>query len=413
MILAALLFKVDMTASSSTSKQNLTIKYSDEDFIFPYPQQPTSVNDLIVQLQSDFNLPTDEQFSLYKGKGRLASSAQLESVGIRVGDVLELKSTQKKKPLKIRIQTLSGKNLEYLMHDNNTMKDLYETISTSRNPLLPNGTFPILFNHRMVLVESDERLMAYLELLPFIRWEGSRIPHFYLFECPSQFQNEYLCYRAQTKKELFSNNELWQPILCTKQTDEALSLFLISLYALTSFFDTRVDYDHNDLNNTHFYHFFSTLRRTLFPPACLALYHMVKGTAHDFEKQLISESFYHLLDQYLPSAIPRDQLFLYTPYILYENVQKTVYTTIKGDNYTTILLCSLCLGGDTKHQKHTYFKKPACDIKGLSDEFKLYDLEGRDPSLIKTTDILQPDLKAFVELLETTTSIISTRLELE
>lgn len=399
--------------TASTNGKNLRVRYLEESIIYPYPEQSTTINDLISRLRSEFDLPEDEQLALYKDGERLTRTAVLESYVIRVGDDLELKATQKKEPLNIRIHTLSGKSLVYSMNEKSSMKDLYKTICTSTNPSLPNGTFPVLFNHRMVLIESDDHLMAYLKLLPFIRWEGSCIPHFYLFECPSQFQNEYLCYRKQNKKELFSNNELWQPVSCRKQTDDALSTFLLSFYALTSFFDTQVEYEHDDLNKTHFYRFLATLRQTLFPPACLALYHMIQGTLHDFEKPLISESFYHLLDQYLPSTIPRDQLFLYTPYILYDNLQKADHTSMRADNYTTILLCSLCFEGDTAHEKHIYFKKPACDIKGLSNGFKLYDLEGRDSSVIKTTDILQPDLKAFMKLLETSTSITPTHSSLE
>ena len=397
-----------MTASTTTDTQLLNIKYSDDDYSLGYPESTTTVSDFIHRFLTEFNLSTNEQLVLCRGNIRLAPTVPLQSFGVKPGEILELKSTKRKKPLTIRIQTLRGSSLHYAMDEYSTMKDLYETIRTSNNPPLVNGTFPILFNHRMVLVESDERLSTYLDLHSFnIRWEGSQIPDFYLFECQSQFQNGYLHYRERNKKELLCNDESWQPASCTRQTNDASSIFVGSLFALTTFFDAQMEHDHNDLNNSHSFHFLRTLRHTLFPPACQALEHLLHGTLHHFEKQLISESFYHLLDLWLPAEIPREQLFLYTPHLLYDSLQKADYTWKEHDNYTTVLLCSLCSQGDTNHAQHTYFKRPISDGDGSTTKFQLYELGGHDPSLLKIAGIPQPDLDALMRWFEASTSIPS------
>ncbi|CAF3822241.1 unnamed protein product, partial [Rotaria sp. Silwood1] len=121
---------------------------------------------------------------------------------------------------------------------------------------------------------------------------------------------------------MFYASEEWQPSSCEKQTEDAMSIYLLSLYALTSLFGSNPDTDYVDFNATHSFHFLTVLRQTLFPPACLAFKHMLEGALFFFEKRLLSEALYQLFRKCLPQTIPDNQVFLYTPYILYANFQK-------------------------------------------------------------------------------------------
>lgn len=97
-----------------------------------------------------------------------------------MGQHLQLKSLQNNKSLMIRIQTLLGQEREYTLDDGKTMRDLYETIKIDRDLSSFTTTFPMLFNHRMhVMEESDELLSDYLKVSNFIDCKTSQIPHFF------------------------------------------------------------------------------------------------------------------------------------------------------------------------------------------------------------------------------------------
>jgi hypothetical protein len=279
------------------------------------------------------------------------------------------------------------------------VRDLYQAIRVDSDLSLFNGTFPILFNHRMHILESDELLRDYLELHNIINGESSNIPHFYLFQCSQRFESHYLNYQNQSKKEIFHVDEVWKPSSCEKQTDDAMSIYLLSLYSLTLLFGTNLDTDLNHLNVTHSSHFLAVLRQILFPPACLALRHLIEGALFVFEKQLLSEALYQLFRKCLPQTIPNNQVFLYTPHILYANFQKTQVTPKERDGYEQIILCKLCEAGDTQHVSHIYFDNPVMKFIDSNEKFSLMELED-EPTETKDTYVKQTDLKVIMKWFE-------------
>jgi hypothetical protein len=171
------------------------------------------------------------------------------------------------------------------------------------------------------------------------------------------------------------------------------------LYALTSFFGTNPDADFDDLNKTHSFHFLTVFRQTLFPPACLAFKHLIEGGLFLFEKQLLSEALYRLFRECLPQTIPNNEVFLYTPYMFYANFQKAQFMSEEHDGYEQVLLCKLCSGGDTQHEKDLYFDNPVSQLSNSNGKFELVELEKSTEA--KDTYINQTDLKVFMNWLKT------------
>ncbi len=163
-------------------------------------------------------------------------------------------------------------------------------------------------------------------------------------------------------------------------------------------FGTNPDTDFDNLNETHSFHFLTVLRRTLFPPACLAFKHLMEGGLFLFEKQLLSEALYRLFRECLPRDIPNNQVFLYTPYIFYATIQKAQFMSKEHDGYEQVILCKLCSRGDTEHNTHIYFDKPIISLSNSNGNFKLDELENKS-SEAKDTYINQTDLKVFMKWL--------------
>jgi hypothetical protein len=247
-------------------------------------------------------------------------------------------------------------------------------------------------------MESDELLGDYLKVSNFIDWETCQIPHFYLFECSRQFEAYAYNYQSGSKKEILYADDTWQPVSCEKQTDNAMSIFLLSLYALTSLYGTNPDIDYDNRNETPSFHFLTVLRQTLFPPACLAFKHLMEGGLFLFEKQMLSEALYRLFREYLPEDILNKQVFLYTPYMFCINIQKAQLISKEHDDYEQVILCKLCSRGDIEHDVHTYFTNPIIRLGNSSENFELDELETKSTEA-KNMYIDQTDLKVFMKWL--------------
>jgi hypothetical protein len=436
---------------SAAKSKCLIINYLGTDYLYPYPVVELSIKDFITRFLEDNDIETTVQLGLFNENVSLTPSYTLQFFGIQMGQRLELKPLQNNKPLVIRIQTLSGQERQYTLDDGKTMRDLYETIKIDRNLSSFTETFPMLFNHRMHVMESDELLGDYLKLSNFIDWETSRIPHFYLFECSRQFEAYAYNYQSGSRKEILYAEGTWQPISCEKQTDNAMSIFLLSLYALTSFYGTNPDTDFDNRNETPSFHFLTVLRQTLFPPACLAFKHLMEGGLFLFEKQVLSEALYRLFRECLPEDIPNEQVFLYTPYMFCMNIQKAQLISKEHDDYKQdilrgvarggalgacapllekkslegskdlktysqnkrfsplaplrkflatplVILCKLCSRDDTEHDVHTYFTNPVIRLGNSGEYFELDELETKSTEA-KNTYIDQTDLKVFMKWL--------------
>jgi hypothetical protein len=361
---------------AATKSKCLVINYLGTDYLYPYPAIELSIKDFITRFLQDNNIQTTVRLGLFDENVCLTSSCTLQFFGIQMGQHLQLKPLQNNKLLVIRIQTLLGQERQYTLDDGKTMRDLYETIKIDRDLSSFTKTFPILFNHRMHVMESDELLGDYLKVSNFIDCETSQIPHFYLFECSRQFEAYAYNYQTGSRKEILYAEDAWQPISCEKQTNNAMSTFLVSLYALTSLYGTSPDIDFDNRNETPPFHFLTALRQILFPPACLAFKHLMEGGLFVFEKQMLSEALCRLFRECLPEDIPNNQLFLYTPHMFCTNIQKAQFISKEHDDYEQVILCKLCSQGDTEHDVHTYFTNP---VNGL--------------------DIDQADLKGFMKWL--------------
>jgi hypothetical protein len=384
---------------STTTSEFLTIRYLGTDYSYPYPVAGLTIKDFMARFIEDNRIQATTILGLFNGNKCLAPSGTFQLFNIQMGQLLEVKPSQNKKPLVIRIQTLSGQDRQYTLDDAKTMRDLYEAIKADSGLSSFTGTFPMLFNHRMHVLESDEPLRDYLNLPNFINWETSQIPHFYLFECSRQFETHCFNYQSRSKTEIFLADNIWKPISCETQTNDAMSIYLLSLYALTSVFGTGSDADFDDLNQTHSFHFLTVLRQTLFPPACLAFKHLIEGGLFLFEKQLLSEALYRLFRECLPQTIPNNQVFSYTPYMFYANLQKAQFKSEKHDGYEQVILCKLCSRGETQHDKHLYFDNPVNQLSNSNGKFELAELE--ESSGAKDTYINQTDLKVFINWLKT------------
>lgn len=326
---------------SATKSECLIINYLGIDYFYPYPTKELIIKDFITRFLEDNSIQTTAQLDLFNENVCLTSSCTLQFFGIQMGQRLQLKLLQNSKPVVIRIQTLLGQERQYTLDDGKTMRDLYETIKIDRDLSSFTETFPMLFNHRMHVMESDELLGDYLKVSNFIDCKTSKIPHFYLFECSRQLEAYVYNYQSGSRKEILQAGNAWQPISCEKQTDNAMSIFLVSLYALTSLYGTSPDIDLDNRNEIPPFHFLTALRQTLFPPACLALKHLMEGGLFIFEKQMLSEALCRLFRECLPQDIPNNQLFLYTPYIFCTNIQKAQLISNEHDDYEQVILCNL------------------------------------------------------------------------
>jgi hypothetical protein len=383
---------------SATTSKCLIINYLGTNYLYPYPVVELNIKDFITRFLEDNDIQTTVQLGLFDENVCLTRSCTLQFFGIQMGQRLELKPLQNNKSLVIRIQTLSGQDRQYTLNDGKTMRDLYETIKIDRDLSPFTETFPILFNHRMHVIESDELLGDYLKVSNFIDWETSQSPHFYLFECSRQFEAYAYNYQSGSRKEILYAEDTWQPISCEKQTENAMSIFLLSLYALTSLYGTNPDIDFDNRNETSPFHFLTALRQTLFPPACLAFKHLMEGGLFVFEKQVLSEALYRLFRESLPEDIPNKQVFLYTPHMFCINIQKAQLISKEHDDYEQVILCKLCSQGDTEHDVHTYFTNPVIRLGNSSKNFELHELETKSTE-VKNTYIDQTDLKGFMKWL--------------
>jgi hypothetical protein len=350
----------------------VTIKYGNESCLCPLPSSTTTIKDFISQLKDEFTIDaTTSAFLTYKND-RLLQLGTIKVYGIQAGDVLELKTTLSQASLPIRIQTLSGSQLCYQMPPNATLNDLFTIINNDQTVLLPT-MFPILFNHRMHLCPSNELLIDYLKSQNNINWSNDQIPHFYLFECKRQLETHHLEYDKSTKNEIFHATDNWQPLSCVKQSDLAMSIYLITLRILSNVFMSYSEVETDSICANHLPQFLIVLRRFLFPPACLAFYHLIEGGLFQFEKQLVSEAFFRLFRELLPANVDDSDVFLYTPQIFYYIFENAQHASTERDSYQIVNLTKSVL--DNAHgTMPTYFITPVYQLGRSNDNLILSEL---------------------------------------
>jgi hypothetical protein len=254
----------------------------------PYPAPEMKIKEFINKLKDDLNVDTKIVLNLFSGKDRLLPSGMIHDYGIKPGDELRLEesvspvsSNVSQVSLNICLQTLAGQQYEYTMSYTATLDDLFSTIDTDKSFSF-TSTFPILFNHRMHLWKSKELLPCYLKLHKGNNNSQYKVPDFYLFECQRQFETHHLEYQKAGHSEIFFAQDFWQPLGCVKQNEMAMSTFLISLKVLKAAFLSQPEPEVDAINYAHIPKFLIILRQFLFPPACLALYHVLEGECFQF-----------------------------------------------------------------------------------------------------------------------------------
>jgi hypothetical protein len=372
------------------------IKYGNDSCLCPLPASTTTINDFVSQLKSDLNIDVNTPVILTYQNNRLLPSRTIKDYGIQAGHVLDLKTTLSQALLPIRIQTLSGNQLCYQMPHNATLNDLFDVINKDQTVLLPT-TFPILFNYRMHLCPSNELLTDYMKLQNNINWNNDRVPHFYLFECRRQLETHHLDYDKSSKNEIFYATDNWQPLACVKQTDLAMSIYLITLRILSNVFMSYSEVETDSICANHLPQFLIVLRRFLFPPACLAFYHLIEGGLFQFEKQLVSEAFFRLFREMLPTNVDDSDVFLYTPQIFYCIFENAQHASVEPDSYQIVNLTKPAFY-NAYDTMPTYFIQPVYQLGRSNDNLILSELADveKENKIVGVDFLRQSDLIAIL-----------------
>lgn len=276
-----------------------------------YPYPTTTIEQFLESLRKDFSIDPNVKLNLLYNDEELSTSGTLKDLGVPESSelILQLDSTNNTFPVKV--QTVHGNIYELRFNTGATLKDLYESISQQ---ITFASTFPLLFNHRMHIFKTNKFLeQPLVDLLKLTEIKNENIPHFYLFECSRAFETLIYDY-TKSFKTIFLKNDLWQP-KTAQQTDDAIGIYLNSMFALTRVFMTRKDDDFDSAHNVYMPQFLIVLRRYLFPPACLAFKHALEGALFEYEKTLLSEALFQLFRQILPRSISDSELFAYTPHV--------------------------------------------------------------------------------------------------
>ena len=287
----------------------ITVNFNGRLQRFPYPQ--STVEDFLKVLRTNCSMNANTKLKLLYENVELAASFTLSDLGVKESSELILQLDTANNSFILKVQTILGKMYALTFNINATLKDLYDSISQQINV---TSTFPLLFNHRMHLFETkrflEEPLTDFLQLTAI---NDENTPHFYLLECSLTFKRHIYDY-TKSYKTIFLNSDFWQPTT-TKQTDEAIAIYLNSMFALTRVFLARKEEDFDSVHNVYMPQFLIVLRQYLFPPSCLAFKHALEGALFEYEKKLLSDGFFHLFRQILPKSIPDSQLFSYAPYV--------------------------------------------------------------------------------------------------
>lgn len=375
----------------------VTIKYGNDSCLCPLPPSTTTIKDFIARLKDDLTIDATAPLILTYKNNRLLPSGTLQSYGIQSGCVLDLKSTVAQALLQIRVQTLAGEQSCYSMPSNATLQNLFDAINKD-TAFSFTTTFPILFNHRMHLCSSNELLADYLKLQNDINSDTDQVPHFYLFECKRQLETHHLDYDECPKNEMFLATDNWQPLTCVKQSDTAMSIYLITLRILSNVFASHSEVETDSICASHLPQFLIVLRRFLFPPACLAFYHLIEGGLFQFEKQLVSEAFFRLFRQILPATVGDGDVFLYTPQVFYYLFENAQHASTERDSYQIVDLVKPVLDNEP-NTTPTHFVKPVYQLGKTNDNLILSELADvqKENKVVDVDFVRQSDLIAFLE----------------
>ncbi|CAM4879968.1 unnamed protein product [Rotaria socialis] len=313
----------------------IKIKFNGKVKRFPYPA--TTIKEFIEVLRVEFNVKANTTLNLCDDGEELSTSSKLAELGIKDSSELILISSAENKSFTMKLQTLLGQVFEFRFNNDATLKDLYEAIYLK---IEFTTTFLLLFNHRMHIFQSIKFLAEpIIHFLNLTTINEESIPHFYIFECDRTFETRKYEY-TKNFRQIFLQSDLWQP-RSGKQPDLAMSIYLNSMYALVRVFLANKDVDSDSVHNVYMPQFLIVLRRFLFPPACLAFKHAMEGALFNFEKQLLSEAFFHLFRNLLPKHISDCDLFSYTPYVFCWIFRNGDYSSTENACYESVELSRL------------------------------------------------------------------------
>lgn len=382
------------------------VKFNEKTRRYPYPT--TTIKDFLKILRTDFKLPTNATINLLDKDEELSTSYTLEELGIAESSELILKLDTEDNGFKIKVQTVLGQVYEFHLNSDATLQDLYGSI---QGKIEFTTTFPLLFNHRMHIFKTtkflSEPLIDFLHLTPI---NDDNIPHFYLFECERTFETRIYDY-AKNLKSIFLKSDLWQP-RSGQQTEEAILIYLNTMFALIRVFLTKKDVDFDSVHNVYMPQFLIVLRRYLFPPACLAFKHAMEGALFNFEKPLLSEAFFHLFRNLLPKRIPDSELFSYTPHVFCWIFRNGDHTSMESACYESAEFINRQnippqVNTEAESAPDKYFVNPARlfnnnIINGASDRFVLieYDVVRTMQYLTENDYQRQTDLVGLLMLLQ-------------
>jgi hypothetical protein len=197
---------------------------------------------------------------------------------------------------------------------------------------------------------------------------------------------------------MFLATDNWQPLACVKQTDTAMSIYLITLRILSNVFLSYSEVETDSICANHLPQFLIVLRHFLFPPACLAFYHLIEGGLFQFEKQLISEAFFRLFREMLPTSVADNEVFLYTCQIFYNIFENAQHASTEGDGYQIVDLIKP-VSDSTNDTTPTHFIKPVYQLGRSNDNLvlsELVDVE-KENKIAGVDYIRQSDLIALLE----------------
>lgn len=341
----------------------IRVTYSGETKRFAYPSD--TIGQFIARIRAQFGIDPEMKVTLYDGNEGLTTDSSLKDLGVK--DDTELQLRAHGNDFKVTVQDAKGDINQYDMSSSSTLENLYEKVKDK----IDSQKYPLLFNHRMHLFKSDKFFNEPLaNLMPLSQFNDPCIPQFYVFECERKYEADIYDYVDAN----FNNDDPWKPA-SIKQSDEAMLVFLNSMFALRKIFSTQKDADLDTILLTCLPQFLIVLRRYLFPPACLAFKHLIEGRIFQFEKLLLSEALCKLLDLLLPETIPRSELFSYTPYLFCWIFKKKDQTSQDHTGYEEAVDF---LGEDAKYRKNP--------VRLLADKL---EVDASKPFVLKEYDFVK------------------------